>query len=109
MLHMKQLRNLSARPELVVDARGVALTSKSNSDTSRVGIPGPFGNERLVSALPTNKAGGPQQLIPARVVHGADLYYLADPDGNLIGDRPAVWVHRMLSAGWVADTRRLAS
>lgn len=100
---MKHLRNLSARPQLVVDARGQRLVD--NGD--RVGIPGPFGNNRVVSALPTNKAGGPVQLVVPVVMHDHTMCYLADPDGTLIGT-PGVWVHRLLTARWTQDTRRLA-
>jgi hypothetical protein len=46
------------------------------------------------------------QLAPALTIHDNQVFYLADPHGNLIGE-PAVWVHRMLQARWVQDTRRL--
>ena len=104
------LRNLSARPELVVSDHGRAIaeqTVPAISPDSRVGLPGPFGRERVVEALPLNKAGGAVQLAAAVAVHDAALGYLADPDGNLIGT-PAVWVHRMAYARWTLDTRRLA-
>jgi hypothetical protein len=104
VFHVKQLRNLSARPELVVGTTGPVYDIATQSV---IGIAGPFGNERLLSALPLNKAGGPHLLAPALVLHDAELCYLGDPDGNLIGT-DAVWVHRMLSARWTADTRRLA-
>lgn len=82
-----------------------ARTVGNSSD--RIGVTGPFGRERIVTALPLNKAGGSVQLGPAVAVHDAGLAFLADPDGNLIGE-PPVFVHRMLHARWTADTRRLA-
>ena len=69
-----------------------------------VGRPGPFGRERVMSALPLEP--GPALVSPPTVVHDAGSTYLADPDGALIGD-PAVWVSRMLTARWTEDTRRL--
>lgn len=100
---MKHLRNLSARPEFVVDGRGHRLVD--NGD--RIGLPGPFGNERVVAALPTNKAGGPLTLAAPVVMHDHTLCYLGDADGTLVGT-PGVVVHRMAYARWTADTRRLA-
>lgn len=107
VFHVTRLRNLSARPELIVDDHAHAVGSNSTTP-AQVGIPGPLGRGRIVAALPTNKAGGPLQLVAARVLHDHTLCYLADPDGNLIGDRDAVWVHRMAYARWTQDTRRLA-
>jgi hypothetical protein len=103
---MQTLRNLSARPEIVVDNQGFRLIDAS--DGSSVGRTGPFGRQRIVTALPTNESEtGPVQLTANIAVHDPQLFYLADPDGNLIG-RPAIWVHRMLSARWTQDTRRLS-
>ena len=102
---MKQLRNLSARPQLVID--GPALRTVHDVVTqSDVGMPGPFGRERVVEALPSNKNRGAVQLAAAQVLHDAARCYLADPDGNLVGV-DAVWVHRMVSATVTRDTRRL--
>jgi hypothetical protein len=98
---MKQLRNLSARPTLLVDDHGRRVVDNATS----AGIPGPFGRERIVTALPTNRSYGPRQLTAAVIVHDAGLCYLADPDGNAIGE-PAVIVHRMLAAAPTAVTRR---
>lgn len=69
-----------------------------------VGRPGPFGRERVMSALPLDP--GPALLSPPTVVHDPGSAYLADPDDNLIGE-PAVWVSRMLTARFTEDTRRL--
>lgn len=101
----RALRTLSARPQLVVDDHARRITD-STAVTVRVGIPGPFGRERVVAALPTNKTSGPVLLEPARVVCDSALCYLGDADGNMLGE-PAVWVHRMAYARWVGDTRRL--
>jgi hypothetical protein len=70
---------------------------------SIVGQPGPFGRERVMSALPLDP--GPTLLSPPTVLHDPGSSYLADADGALIGD-PAVWVERMLTARWTEDTRR---
>ena len=94
------LRHPSDRPSVVVDpaAFGVGIPPGNV-----VGRPGPFGRERVMSALPLDP--GPTLLSPPTVVHDAGSAFLADADGNLIGD-PAVWVQRMLTARWVEDTRR---
>ena len=96
------LRSLSARPELLVDQRGNFIQDPAT--LTDVGMPGPFGRQRLVTVLPLQD--GPRLLEPDEVVHDPDLAYLADPDGNLIGF-PAVRVMRLLDARWVLDTRRL--
>lgn len=102
---MRPLRNLSLRPELLVDQNGNRIADPT--DNSVVGFPNPLGNERLVKALPLNEAGvGPVQVAPHEVLHDHDGYYLADPDGNLIGFEGA-WVHRIVYARWTEDTRRL--
>ena len=98
---MQSLRNLSARPTLLVDSFAFKV---ADADGNLIGIAGPLGRQRLVSALPL--ADGPVTLEPAEVVHDADLAYLADPDGTLIGV-PGVRVARLLDARWVLDTRRL--
>jgi hypothetical protein len=95
---MTALRNLSPRPELLTGSRVIA------PDGSQVGLPGPFGRARIVSALPLND--GPRQLLAPLVVHDGGLGYLADPQGNLLG-APGVWVSRVITARWVSDTRRL--
>jgi hypothetical protein len=101
---MAQLRTLSARPEILVDNQGFRLVDPNHVG---VGFPGPLGRERIVTALPTNEAEtGPVQIAAGLAVHDNELFYLADPDGNLLG-APPLWVHRMLYARWVQDTRRL--
>jgi hypothetical protein len=102
---MAQLRNLSSRPEILVDNQGFRLVDAASS---RIGTPGPLGRQRIVTAITLNEAEtGPVQLVPSTVTHDNELFYLADPAGNLIGD-PGVWVHRMLYARWVQDTRRVS-
>jgi hypothetical protein len=74
-----------------------------------VGVTGkPLGNGRLVAAIPTNEAQtGPLQLQAARVIQSPDLSYLGDPSGNLVGDRKALWLYRLVYARKTIDTRRL--
>lgn len=102
---MRPIRSLSARPELLLDVFGLRIVDPVTS--TAVGIPGPSGRERVVEALPLNGSPtGPVQLAPHLVVHDQGGYYIADPDGNLVGSQ-AIWVHRMLDARWTQDTRRL--
>jgi len=58
----------------------------------------------VLYALPLNK-DGPQQIRRATVLQGS---IVADPANNVIGRSNDVWVHRLLYAAPVADTRRLA-
>ena len=95
------LRHPSDRPSVVVDPADFGVMDPTSR--ALVGRPGPFGRERVMSALPLDP--GPTLLSPPTVVHDAGSAFLADADGNLIGD-PAVWVQRMLTARWVEDTRR---
>ena len=85
---------------MVVDPAAFGVVAP---DVSIVGRPGPFGRERVMSALPLDP--GPCLLSPPTVVRDPGSSYLADPDNNLIGE-PAVWVNRILTARWVEDTRR---
>lgn len=102
---MKPLRGLSARPEVLVDSYGKRILDPVSSTV--VGIPGPWGRERVTEALPTNGAPpGPIQIAPHLVLHDANGFYIAAPDGTLLGE-PGVWVHRLLDARWTGDTRRL--
>jgi hypothetical protein len=91
---MEHLRHPSDRPSVVVDPAAYGIG---------VGRPGPFGRERVMSALPLDP--GPCLLSPPTVVRDPGAAYLADPDGALIGEA-AVWVGRMLTARWTEDTRR---
>jgi hypothetical protein len=94
------LRHPSDRPAVVVDPAAFGVVDPSGGF---VGRPGPFGRERVMSALPLDP--GPCLLSPPTVVRDNGPAYLADPDGALIGE-PAVWVNRMLTARWTEDTRR---
>jgi hypothetical protein len=97
---MEHLRHPSDRPSVVVDPAAFGVVDPTGTF---VGRQGPFGRERVLSALPLDP--GPSLLSPPTVVRDAGSSFLADPDGALIGE-PAVWVQRMLTARWVEDTRR---
>ena len=96
---MQHLRHPSPRPSVVVDPAAFGVLDPSSA--TLLGRPGPFGRERVMSALPTP----PTLLSPPAVVRDGGSAYLADPDGALIGE-PAVWVNRMLTGRWTEDTRR---
>ena len=98
---MDQLRQLSSRPELLRDGASAQVSDQSSE--TLVGVPGPWGRQRVVAALPLG--GGPLVIVTPTVV-SCDSVALADPDGNVIGE-PGIIVHRMLSARWTDDTRRL--
>ena len=96
------LRHPSPSPSVVVDPAAFGVVDPA--DASLLGRSGPFGRERVMSALPLDPP--PTLLSPPTVLHDAGSAYVADPDGALIGE-PAVWVERMLTARWTEDTRRL--
>lgn len=99
---MTQLRPLSPRPELVVGSPDAARIEAP--DKSQVGVVGtPLGRARVLTALPLSDVG-PQQLDRAETLH----VLVSDRAGNVIGLRNAVWIHRLLYARPVEDTRRLA-
>jgi hypothetical protein len=101
----RTLRRPSKRPQLIVDQRNRSL---ADPVPVRVGRQGPFGRERVVSALPLTETPN-QWLRPHSVVHDQRSNYIADPQTYLIGNPPlGVWVSRLLTARWVEDTRRLA-
>jgi hypothetical protein len=97
---MRPLRPGSWRPELVVDDHAWRLYDPATQ--TFVGMPGPFGRERVVWALPNGT--GPTVLEPNKVVHDGGGFYLADPDNNLIG-MPGLVVARMLMATRTEQTR----
>lgn len=97
---MKHLRHPSPRPGVVVDPANFGIGDPTNRTV--VGPQGPFGRERVLTALPFTPE--PSLLAPPTCVFDG-VAYLADPDNNLIGT-PAVWVQRMLTARWTEDTRR---
>lgn len=98
---MSFLRGPSPSPTVTVDPAAFGVVDTTGGI---VGRPGPFGRERVMSALPLDP--GPALLSPPTVVRDPGSAYLADPDGALIGVA-AVWVNRMLTARWTEDTRRL--
>jgi hypothetical protein len=95
------LRGPSARPSLITNSQG----GRIGPNGTQVGIDGPLSAERVTTALPL--AGGPTLLEPALVLRDAQMSYLADPQGNLIGEHNATWVDRLLPATVTGNTRRL--
>lgn len=91
----------SPRPEIVVDPRA---RSVGDIDGGRVGLPGPFGRERVLFALPLDP--GPVQLAPAELI--VDPISDLVGNGGVVGLAPPLWVSRMQTARWTEDTRRLA-
>lgn len=104
------LRTPSARPELLLDQRGYRVVDPRFNEPTQfqqqgtVGRPAQFGLNRVVPVL--RLKDGPVLVQPPVVVHDNDLVYLADPQGNLIGVA-GIWVHRLVSAAKVENTRRL--
>lgn len=99
---MTNLRKLSTRPQVLVDAHGRPI---GDSVPTIVGREAPLGRARIVFALPTNKSG-PVLLQAKRVIVADRTALLADPAGTLIGV-DGVWCHRYLAAAKTEDTRRL--
>jgi len=97
------LRSPSSRPGIFTDDRGGRL--QSPFPETQVGRDGPPTNDRVTSALAL--ADGPHCIEAALVFRDDNLEYLADPQGNLIGERNATWVDRLLPATTTPDTRRL--
>lgn len=102
------LRTGTPRQELVVDSNNIqARVTTPNPPNQSIGFPTPstidghtffalgFNRGRIVTALPLKD--GPRLLVPPVLVHDNTLGYLADPDGNVLGE-PGVWVHRIVSA-----------
>ena len=97
------LRPPSPRPGLVTDQRLRRIVDDAVPQGT-LGTPNPWGRGKLLTTLPL--ANGPRQLAPPTVGPDHDLAYLADLDGNLIGVA-GIWVHKLLTATIVEDTRRL--
>lgn len=97
-------KSITARPTLTVDQNAVRVIGVEKPNPSYPGLPGPFGRQRIVTCLPTN-GDGPVQVVPA-VVFADATAYLVDIDGNFVGSEP-LFIHRLVSARWVEDTRRL--
>ena len=102
LFHVKPLRTLSPRPELVVDQN---VNRVADPQAASVGIAGPFGRERCVYALPTGGVGA-QQYAAAQMLRDQASTLIADPASNVIGQSSAVWISRLLFARWTEDTRR---
>jgi len=98
---MTDLRTPSERPTLFTNERGGRL----GPNGTQVGLAGTLTRNRVIAVLPLN--GGPSLLDPALVLHDAGMSYLADPQGNLIGEHNATRVSRILPATVTLDTRRL--
>jgi hypothetical protein len=94
-----ELRQPSVRPELLLDTRSGAVQDPAS--VTQVGRQGPFGRERCLFALPLAVT----ELSRGVLLKDQDGAMIADPAGNVIGVA-RVYVHRMLSAGRVEDTRR---
>jgi hypothetical protein len=94
---------VTARPTVTVDERAGRV--REPAPLTFPGIPGPFGRSRVVTALPTNGDGPVLLKLPTVLVDpGA---YVVDTGGGFAGDNNAIWVHRLTTARWVEDTRRL--
>lgn len=105
-----KLSTVSGRNTLVLDERGRRVVDEAKPfpalpNQGSIGLALAFGGFRLVTALPTNDSG-PVQVSPP-VVFGNALAYLGDIDGNFVGEHGAQFIHRMVSARWVENTRRL--
>jgi hypothetical protein len=111
-MHKTALRVPSQRTELLVDNASSNLRS-TGSFSGTVMTPGSIGvigadnqlSARIVEALPTNKSV-PVQLAPHVMLRDNEGCLLADPNGAIIGV-DALFVHRMIYAHRVIDTRRL--
>ena len=101
---MSVLRTPSPRPEFLADSQGNLIQDPTNQ--TQVGMPGPLGRERVVSALPLG-SDGPFPPLEVSAVVDTHAGYLADPSNSLIGFT-APWVPRMLAARWTEDTRRVS-
>lgn len=98
---------VSTDPQRVVDAQTGAPSTDVTQMQATIGVygAGAFGRGRMLTALPTN-GSGPVMVWPPMVI-ASPLSYLVDPDGYFVGERAAGFVHRLLTARWVEDTRRL--
>jgi hypothetical protein len=94
-----ELRQPSPRPGLLLDTRSDAVQDPAS--LTQIGRAGPFGRERCLFALPLPVT----ELSRGVLLKDQDGAMVADAAGNVIGVE-RVYVHRMLSAGRVEDTRR---
>jgi hypothetical protein len=96
---------ITARPTVTVDARAGRVVEPALPDPTYPGTPGPFGRARVVTALPTNGDG--PVLVSLPVMLRSPRAYVVDADGNFVGGGSALYIHRLVTARWVEDTRRL--
>jgi hypothetical protein len=66
-----------------------------------------FGRMRVITAMPTNGSGPVLIEGPVLLTGPGPGSYVIDPDGNFVGTTNAFFIHRLLTARWVEDTRRL--
>lgn len=96
---------ISLRPTLTVDELA-GRVAEPVVDRTYPGDPGTFGQFRMVTCLPTNGSG--PVMVAEPVVLGDLLSYLGDPtDGSFVGEHGPQFIHRMVMARWVQNTRRL--
>jgi hypothetical protein len=103
---MKPLRPTSTRPTLTGDPWGFIIIDPVTG--ARVGVPKPLGRERCLSALPLGEYDtGPKLVTPHRPLSDPWGYLIIDPISNYVVGKPGMWCHRLVSARWTEDTRRL--
>jgi hypothetical protein len=95
---------ITARPTVTVDERAGRVREPAVIPTFP-GTPATFGRHRVVTALPTN-GDGPVLVSPPAMLRSPGAY-VVDTGGNFVGGNNAIWIHRLLTARWVEDTRRL--
>jgi hypothetical protein len=96
---------VSLRPTLTVDERAGRVAEPVGSVRTFPGMSGTFGYFRLVTCLPTNGAGPVLVMQPLALGDGQS--YLGDIDGNFVGEHGPQYIHRLLTARWTENTRRL--
>jgi hypothetical protein len=98
------MRGLTDRPSLLVDERGRSIV---DPNAAQVGPPdqGPISYGHMVTALPLKD--GPRLIQPARVMSDSDGTFLADPNGNIVGDVTPIWLSRIVMAVRTPNTRRI--
>jgi hypothetical protein len=95
---------ISSRPTLTVDEQAGRVAEPVTNRTFP-GMPGTFGYFRIVTCLPTNGVG--PVMVGEPLVLGDGQSYLGDPFGSFVGEHGPQYIHRLLSARWTENTRRL--